>query len=154
MYRRYAVTGNLGGGVMTSSYKTLILETSTAAIKPYIYDFTFGTAGTPSDSVVQITCTRFSATAATLGTAATPVALDSTDPSSTLTAINQLTSEEAAGLVLFQVGLNVRATYRWVAAPGGELVMAASTTTNGSIGIRAQSPAYVLDANATLYHAE
>lgn len=154
MYRRYATTGSMGGAAMTSSYKTLILETSTAAIKPYIYDFTFGTTGTPSDSVVQLTCTRFSATAATVGSAVSPVALDSTDPGSTTTAVFAVTAEEAAGVVLFQVGLNVRATYRWVAAPGGELVMAASTTTNGSIGIRALSPAYTLDANATLYHAE
>lgn len=154
MYRRYAVSGSMGTAAMTSAYKSLVYETSTAAIKPYIYDFTFGTSGTPSDSVVQLTATRFSATAATQGTAATPVALDVTDPASTLTAVTALTAEQTAGVILFQVGLNVRATYRWVAAPGGELVMAASTTTNGTIGLRAQSPAYVLDANATVYHAE
>ena len=154
MYRRYAATGSLGTATMAAAAKTLILYTSTAAIRPYVYDFTFGTVGTPSDSVVTLTVTRFSATAATVGSALTLQALDSVDALATTTAVFAATAEEAAGVVLFQVGLNVRATYRWVAAPGGELIMAASTTTNGSLGIRALSPAYTLDANATSYHAE
>ena len=154
MYRRYAETGSMGTATMGAGAKTLILLTSTAAIRPYVYDFTFGTVGTPSDSVITLTATRFSASAATVGTAGTPSPLDSGDAASTLTYVFAATAEEAAGVVLFQVGLNVRATYRWVAAPGGELIMAASTTTNGSLGIRALSPAYTLDANATTYHAE
>lgn len=154
MYRRYAATGQMGGLAMASTAKTLILYTSTAALRPYVYDFTFGTSGTPSDSVVTLTMTRFSATAASNGSALTLNALDSVDAAATTTALYALTAEQAAGVVLFQVGLNVRATYRWVAAPGGELIMAASTTTNGSLGLGALSPAYVLDARATSYHAE
>jgi hypothetical protein len=154
MYRRYSTQGNMGTGTMSSAYKSLILLTSTAAIRPYIYDWTFGTAGTPSDSVVQLTVTRFNATAATLGTASVVSQLDASDANASTTGVFALTAEEAASTILFQVGLNVRATYRWVAAPGGELIMAASTTTAGSLGLRAQSPAYVLDANATIYLAE
>lgn len=154
MYRRYAETGAMGVAAMTSTAKSLLFLTSTAAIRPYVYDFTFGTIGTPSDSVITLTVSRASAAAATLGTTITPAPLDSGDAAATMTAISALTAEEAAGVVLFQVGLNVRATYRWVAAPGGELIMAASTTTNGSLSINALSPAYTLDAKATAYTAE
>ena len=154
MYRRYSINGTVGTGTMAAAAKSLILLTSTAAIRPYIYDFTFGTIGTPSDSVVTLSVTRFNATAATNGTAFTPVQLDTADANAVSTAVVALTAEQAASTVLFSVGLNVRATYRWVAAPGGELVMAASTTTAGSLGIRALSPAYTLDASATSYHAE
>ena len=154
MYRRYAETGSMGTATMAATAKSLLFLTSTAAIRPYVYDFTFGTTGTPSDSVITLTVSRAAATAATLGTALTPSPLDSGDAAATMTAIASLTAEEATGVVLFQVGLNVRATYRWVAAPGGELIMAASTTTNGSLSLNALSPAYTLDAKATAYHAE
>ena len=156
MYRRYVSTGTMGTGAMASTNKSLILLTSTAAIRPYIYDFTFGTIGTPSDSVVTLTLLRYNATAATLGTAFTPLQLDTSDAANAVTGVVALTSEGTGvgTTVLFKVGLNVRATYRWVAAPGGELIMAASTTTAGSISVGALSPAYVLDAQATTYHAE
>jgi hypothetical protein len=152
MYRRYAEQGNMGTAAMTSSAKSLVLLGSTAAIRPYIYDFTFGTVGTPSDSVVTLTATRFSSSAATNGTAFTPNPLDSVDAAATATCIIAATAEPTIGVVLFQVGLNVRATYRWVAAPGGELICPA--TANAGVAVRALSPAYTLDANATVYHAE
>lgn len=154
MYRRYATVGTMGTATMAATAKSLIQYTSTAAIRPYVYDFTFGTTGTPSDSVVTLTVTRFSASSTTQGTTATLQPLDSGDAAATTTALSALTAEQTAGVTLFQVGLNVRATYRWVAAPGGELIMAASVTTNGGLGIRALSPAYTLDASATGYHAE
>lgn len=75
MYRRYSTQGNMGGGAMSSTAKTAIFLQSAATIRPYIYDFTFGTAGTPSDSVVQLFVTRFNVAAATLGTLFTPAQL-------------------------------------------------------------------------------
>jgi len=162
MYRRYAETGSLGGassftigsGVMASTAKTLLMISSTAAIRPYIYDFTFGTIGTPSDSVVTVVLTRFSTATATLGAATTPSPLDTSDAVAITTALGSQTVEGTAGVTLFQVGLNVRATYRWVAAPGGELICAAGAGLNASIRLAAYSPAYVLDATTTIYHAE
>lgn len=157
MYRRYAISGSMGTATMGSSPKTLIQYQSSATIRPYVYDFTFGTVGTPSDSVITLSVVRANAGAATQGTAAVIASLDNSDAASALTAggtITAATAEQTASTTLFQVGLNVRATYRWVAAPGGELVMAASTTTAGNLDIRAASPAYTLDANATAYHAE
>ena len=154
MYRRYADTGSMGSAAMTSSAKTLVAVFATAAIKPYIYDWTLGTIGTPSDSVMTITIVRASTSTATYGTAGTPNPLDFQDPAATATILQAQTTESTAGVTLFQVGLNVRATYRWVAAPGGELVTAAGTGNNTGLSLRASSPAYVLDAQATVYHAE
>jgi hypothetical protein len=153
MYRRYETNGTVGGGAMSSSAKTVLSIISTAAIRPYIYDWTFGTIGTPSDSVMTITVTRAtSMTAGTSCTSVTPNPLDPGDPASTETSGSAWTTEPTIGVTLFSVGLNVRATYRWVAAPGGELV--APATANAGLALRALSPAYVLDASGTIYSAE
>lgn len=162
MYRRYSASGSLGNivgtspgsGVMTSTSKTLINMTSTAAIRPYIYDFTFGTVGTPSDSVVTLVVTRFGTASISLGQSVAPSPLDTSDAAA-VSAVFQANSVEGTyGVLLFEVGLNVRATYRWVAAPGGELIAAAGGAVNSTLRIGAQSPAYVLDAAATIYYAE
>ena len=153
MQRRYAASSSMGGSIMAATAKTVISNISTAAIRPYLYDFTFGTTGTPSDSVMTVTVTR--ATSMTAGTSCTTVTanpLDSTDAAATSSSGGAWTTEPTIGVVLFQVGLNVRATYRWVAAPGGELVSPA--TANAGLALRTLSPAYVLDASGTVYFAE
>lgn len=153
MYRRYESNGGLGGAAMTSSAKGLVSLISTVAIRPYLYDFTFGTIGTPSDSVVTLTVSR--ATTMTAGTSSTTTApnpLDSTDAASTASSGTAWTTQPTVGVTLFSVGLNVRATYRWVAAPGGELICPA--TANAGVLMNALSPAYTLDAQGTIYFAE
>lgn len=153
MYRRYETNGAMGGGAMTSSAKGVISLISTTAIRPYIYDFTFGSTGTPSDSVITVSVSRaITMTAGTSSSAVTPSPLDSTDAASTSSSGSAWTAQPTVGVTLFQVGLNVRATYRWVASPGGELICPA--TANAGILLNALSPAYTLDANATLYFAE
>ena len=153
MYRRYESNGGMGGGVMSSSAKGVVSLISTTAIRPYLYDFTFGTIGTPSDSVITLTVSRATTmTAGTSSTAVTPSPLDSTDAASTSTSGAAWTTQPTVGVTLFSVGLNVRATYRWVAAPGGELICPA--TANAGLLVNALSPAYVLDAQGTIYFAE
>ena len=154
MYRRYADTGSMGTGIMAATAKTLVAVYATATIKPYVYDWTLGTTGTPSDSVMTVSIVRGAGSTATYGTAGTPNPLDFADPAATATVLQACTTEQTAGVTLFTVGLNVRATYRWVAAPGGELVTAAGTGAQSSVALRALSPAYVLDASATVYHGE
>lgn len=153
MQRRYVVTSSMGGSIMAATAKTVISNISAVSIRPYLYDWTFGTTGTPSDSVMTVTVTR--ATTMTAGTSSTTVVaspLDSIDAAATSTSAGAWTAEPTIGVVLFQVGLNVRATYRWVAAPGGELVSPA--TAAAGLALRTLSPAYVLDASGTLYFAE
>jgi hypothetical protein len=57
-----------------------------------------------------------------------------------------------AATELFDQGVNVRAAYRWVAYPGGELIV--PDTAAAGIGLRVSSPAYVLQADATIHFQE
>jgi hypothetical protein len=49
---------------------------------------------------------------------------------------------------LLQVAVNQRASYRWVAAPGGEFVIPATNV--AGIGVRAKSPAYASTATSSM----
>ena len=153
MYRKYASTSDLGGGAMTSTPKTILSIVSNTSIRPMLYDFTVGTVGTPADNVMTVSVVRETGMVpGTNSTVVTPSPLDPSDPGSTATAAGAWTSEPATGVVLFQTGLNVRATFRWVAAPGGELVMPA--VAQAGLGVRVTSPVYVLDCQGVIFHSE
>lgn len=103
---------------------------STAAIRPKIYDLMLGSPSTPADQAASWVIKR-STTASTGGTAVTPSPIDPGDPASTSTAmVAPSMSAPTLGVVLLQWAQNLRATYRWVAAPGKELV-APATANNG-----------------------
>jgi hypothetical protein len=98
------------------------------------YDIMFGSEATPADAALLWTVQRY--TAAGTSTAVTPTALDSADAAFLGNAGENHTIDATftSSLVLLSIALNQRATFRWVAAPGGELVYPA-TTANG-LGIR------------------
>jgi len=148
--RRYNESGSLSSAAMTSSNKTLIDVVATAAIRPALYDFSVGTSGTPADNVVVWQVQRFTASGTRTGV--TPTALDSGDPASTGVSGQQHTVEPTYTTEVWRDGMNQRASYRWVAAPGGEIVCPA-TASNG-VGIAAKSSAYTGDAIAQMMHAE
>lgn len=117
-----------------------------------LYDFMVGAGGTPADNVLNWTLQR-STTAGTL-TAVTPQALDSADPAAEATAGENATVEPTytAGAELAEFPMNQRATYRWVAAPGGELIVPA--TANNGLGFQVRSPAYTGTAEVTFHFEE
>lgn len=141
---------------MTTTLKTLAALTAatgaTTLRKAWVYDVLFGTDGTPADNAMTFQIDRQSTVGT--GTSATPIALDSGDAAALITATVNHTVEPTvtANSTLLSVGINQRASYRWVAAPGGELVVPA-TNTNG-IGLRAKSPAYTGTATGTLHFYE
>ena len=98
------------------------------------YDLVFGSEATPADNAFQYIVQR--CTAAGTSSAVTPSPLDPADAATEADSGENHTIEPTytAGLVLLAVGLNQRATFRWVASPGGELVYPA-TAANG-IGIQ------------------
>jgi len=103
---------------------------STAAVRPCIYDLMLGSPSTPADQAASWVIKR-STTASTGGTAITPSPIDPGDPVSTSTAmVAPSMSAPTLGVVLLQWAQNLRATYRWVAAPGKEL-KAPATANNG-----------------------
>lgn len=137
---------------LTTTYKTLVQLTSatgaTTLRRAWIYDIMVGTDGTPADNAVNWIVNRNTS----VGTATTlqPVPLDAADAAALITGRINHTIEpiitDSNGLV--QLGVNQRASYRWVAYPGGELVVPA-TDVNG-IGVRAKSPAYTSTATACI----
>ena len=127
MARRYAIDGQ-----DTNTANTSILGlTSAATIRPRIYDLIFGSDATPADMAAKYVLQRH--TAAGTSTAVTPTALDPADPAALASAGMAHTIEPTftAGAILLHFALNQRATFRWVAVPGAELVLPA-TAANGA----------------------
>jgi hypothetical protein len=109
-----------------------------------VFDVLIGTNGTPADNYLQWDISRI--TAAGTSTSVTPQALDPADAAALGLAGNNHTVEPTvtAGSSLLNVGVNQRASYRWVAAPGSELVfpalnangLALRTLSGGRLGHR------------------
>lgn len=152
----FSVNNLLGGTqqALSSSFKTIIaLTAQTSGLKRgKVYDFMFGQDGTPADNAVTWDISR--QTAAGTATAATPNPLDSADGvAATVGAINA-TAEGTitATSSVFSLAVNQRASYRWVAAPGSELVFPA--TNLAGLALRAKSAAYTGTVVAETLHSE
>lgn len=146
---RFAATGV--EGAVTASLQSCLQLTGAAASRGKMYDFTISQSGTPEDSSVQWTLDRF--TVAPVDTLVTPVELDEAGVASAFDAGEDggTTGTITASTEMFDQDINERAAYRWVAAPDGEIWLAAST--NGIV-LRVTSGAYAGTANATMHWLE
>lgn len=118
----------------TASLGSITAEaTPGPARRSLVYDMMFGSEATPADAAILWTVRR--CTAAGTSTAVTPQQLNPADPVATAECGENHTIEPTytANAIMLNVPLNQRATFRWVAAPGGEIVVPA-TDENG-IGI-------------------
>lgn len=147
----YAVNNQLGGTQqnMSSSYKTIILTTASNATqlrRGQVYDVLIGTDGTPADNALSFDISR--QTAAGTATSVTPNALNPADAAMLGVAAANATVEGTitANSSVFFLGINQRASYRWVANPGSELVYPA-TNANG-FALRAKSASYTSTVTA------
>lgn len=157
---KYAITNGStsGGGTqqnMTTTYVGAILGLSSSTTTPRrfkIYDVLIGTNGTPADNFVEWDISRITASSTTTVLAAQP--LDPADATSLIVAtVNSSTfGTITTGSNVFYVGVNQRASYRWVAAPGGELV--APATSSAGFQLRARSGGYTGTATGTLHYEE
>lgn len=129
---RYAVEFNRTASATLSL--GAITSDATTPRRGKIYDMIFGSEATPADAALLWTVQR--CTAAGTSTGVTPVALDPADAACLSDAGENYTVEPTytSNLVLLSIALNQRASFRWVAAPLGELVYPA-TPSNG-IGIQ------------------
>jgi hypothetical protein len=110
-----------------------------------IYDILVGTNGTPADNAMEWICQRVTAgsTPAWVGsisTVSSQFALDVADNGfSAFATINTTTTSSLAFSLVqnppWYVGVNQRASYRWVAAPGSEIVWPANTSATGNNGL-------------------
>ncbi len=125
---RYACAGNKG----TASVRTIVNARcdATTLIRGRVYDYMVGSITTPADNTFDHELFRQS-TAGT-GAALTPSPLDVADTAAIFDASDTITADPTVGVLLMRMSLNMRASYRWVAAPGGELIWPA--TANNGIG--------------------
>jgi hypothetical protein len=128
-----------------------------------LYDILIGTNGTPADNFMEYDVCR-----ATIGTTLTWVgsissvssnfALDMADPGfRSFVTINATAETNIVNISEpWYVGVNQRASYRWVAAPGSEIVWpATSSGTSGSgVSLRARSGGYTGAATGNLLWTE
>jgi hypothetical protein len=116
-----------------------------------IYDIILGSEASPADNAFRYIVQR--CTALGTSTAVTPQPLDPADAATESDAGENHTVEPTytANAILLAIGLNQRATFRWVAAPGGELVYPA-TASNG-LGIQTPSASTVA-ITATVHFEE
>jgi hypothetical protein len=154
----YSSTSSNGGGTRqatSSSYKTqeqLTSSSTTQARRGKVYDLLIGADGTPADNAIQWDISR--CTTVGTGTATTPNPLDPADEAALIVCTSCLTVEPTvtANSSLFNLAINQRASYRWVANPGSELVIPA-TNLNG-LAFRALSAGYTGTLTITALHAE
>lgn len=151
----YTANNQLGGTQqnLSTTYKSIVIAVSSATVRRIkIYDLLIGTNGTPADNELEWDVSR--QTAAGTATSITPNALDPADAAA-LTACSANATVEGtvtANSSAFYVATNQRASYRWVAAPGSELVGPA--TSAAGFTLRAKSAAYTSTVTGTLYFAE
>lgn len=139
----YAVSNTLVGTLqaITSTYKTLLAITAqtTSLRRSKIYDMTFGTLGTPADQSYEWDISR--QTAVGTSSVVVPVPLDPADAAAFTVGSANFTAEGTITAVssVFYLGTNQRASYRWVAAPGSELVGPATNLAGFALRTRSVS---------------
>jgi len=124
MSRKYSISGTDTNTASTTG----LAFAGTTAVRPMLYDVIISPQGVaPADNACEYQIKRH--TAIGTSTAVTPQALDSGDPAAATTAgVNHSVEPTyTANAILLDVGVNMRATFRWVAVPGGELKCPAST---------------------------
>lgn len=174
-------TTGTGGGLaqqaISATYKSLaVVATSTSATgtntglrRGKIYDMLVGTNGTPADNFMEFDACRINAASSTaittggvlpLSSISSNLLLDAADgsPVAWITINSSVETYTTNPIELWYVGINQRASYRWVAAPGSELLYpaassGAASSANG-VAVRARSAAYTGTATTTVLFNE
>lgn len=147
---RFSVDGQ---DTNTASTTALALD-GTTTTRGFLYDIIVGSDATPADNAAEYNLQRF-ATANGTGTAVTPQSLDPADAAAEIDGTEQHTTEPTytANAILLHWAQNQRATFRWVAAPGGEIVIPA--TSDSGVGIITQGIAgSAVNMNYTMHFIE
>ena len=126
LQRKYSYSGS----ATNTGSQTLFNVTGAATIRPFIYEYVIGSQGSPADQQARYQVQRH--TAAGTGTAVVGQAIDPADPATLCIAARAHSGEPTltASAFLDEIGINQRVTFRWVAYPGGELIIPA-TAANG-----------------------
>ena len=133
---RYSASGSQNLPASSTPITALTIAAQSTAHRNEIYDINIGNVGAPADLVTLHTIQRITAVG-TAGSSVTPSLLDLAERASQ-SAVGENHSSEptyTSATELLEIPLNHRATFRWVAAPGSELITPA--TNNSGIGAKA-----------------
>ena len=133
---RYSASGSQNLPASSTPITALTIASQSTVHRNIIYDIVIANVGSPADLVTLHTIQRIT-NPGTAGSAVTPSLLDIADRASQ-SAVGENHSSEptyTSATELLEIPLNHRATFRWVAAPGGELITPA--TNNAGIGAKA-----------------
>ena len=146
--RRYATTHETPAGTNLTILQ-LVASTST---RGRIYDILIGSDATPADVATEFNLIR--GTVSGTGTALDEVALDPADPAALLSGEGGTFSGQTktANSSMMELALNQRATFRWVAAPEGEIVVPA--TSDNWVGLESIGSGGTPNINATFHWQE
>ena len=143
---RYSVSHQTAAG----SDLGLINLAGAATIRVNVYDVLLGSDATPADQAGEFVLNRTTATGGG-GTSLTEVPLDPLTVAATGAATGgTFTTQptDTANTELLMIAFNQRATFRWVAAPGSELISTASA--NNGLFLRSVAHSATPNINATL----
>ena len=155
---RYSIVGSATG--TAGSTIAYFVNSATSPSRLKLYEVMVGSQATPADQAQEIDIRRINDEATTnSGAAVTPQPVDENDRVALSTAREAVTEPDAnntdptyeAGQVL-EIPLNLRATFRWIAAPGSELVATAAEDTGFGVDISATTSAFL--TNVTMLYEE
>jgi hypothetical protein len=115
-----------------------LLAAAASPRRAKVYDWSLGSNASPADNTFVHIAQR--ATTVPTGTTLTPNALDQADTlASTIQCFNLITVDGTLTANAFdeEIPLNQRASFRWVAAPYGELIIPATANNGFMFGLNA-----------------
>jgi len=120
---------------------------STTTVRGRIQEFDIGSHATPVDQATMYQLVRYGTALPTGGSTPTIAYNDTADGAAQLSVFAAATGGATIGTTLWELGIHMKASYRWVAQPGREWVIPA--TNFAGIGIYApagnQTAAYNYD---------
>lgn len=120
------------GTKSTNSVRGILVVNNTSAIRFKAYDYMVGCITTPADALFSQQIVRTSTDPTGTGVTLNP--LDAADAAAAPAGFDAISADPTIGAVLVNFGLHHRASFRWVANPGSELV-APATDNNGISGV-------------------
>ena len=131
---------------------TVLSIIAATTVRPRLSDILLSSSSTPNDYTAGFLVSRFSADGT--GTSVTPNPLDFNDPAAITTSKHTYTIEPTpiADSTLLDLAFNQRATIRWVAAPGFELV--APALAGDGLGILCEAVSTQFTTRATFLFEE
>ena len=147
MARSYAVTIAQGTVTTTANFCGIQQTVASPVTRGRIFEFIFGSSITPADYASKLSIMRLTTALSTGGnTSVAGVMIDAADGASQILGFTGNTGGATLSSVLLAVGVNMRATFRWVAAPTKELTIAATQYLGIGMVVQAQSTTYTPDA--------